>query len=163
MNTKKTFMTRILAAAWLLWAVFGQSACAATSQDRYYAHDAVEDQYGVIAPWYQGQNGQLDLRARVSAELLKRYPWVTTDRAAGTAPEYTFNSTWRVAPDGSITIPPYRSNWTDGDRGQMCARTLHAWVEYYCYTGDPEAIAHIEAVANNLVDHTIPTPTKVPQ
>jgi hypothetical protein len=126
----------------------------ATTLTRYFAHEAVEDADGVIAPWYKGQNGQCDFRVRIAAETLKRYPWVTTDRAAGTAPEYTFNSTWRIDPDGTITIPPYRSNWTDGDRGQMCARTLHAWVEYYRYTGDPAAIAHIEAVANNLVDHS---------
>ena len=27
---------------------------------KYFAHPAVEDRYGVIAPWYRGQNGQCD-------------------------------------------------------------------------------------------------------
>jgi hypothetical protein len=30
---------------------------AASRADLYYAHRAVEDRYGVIAPWYKEQNG----------------------------------------------------------------------------------------------------------
>lgn len=30
---------------------------AANVQKHYFGHDAVEDQYGVIAPWYKGQKG----------------------------------------------------------------------------------------------------------
>jgi hypothetical protein len=52
---------------------------AATSADdrkparSYFAHPAVEDLNGVIAPWYLGQNGQCDFRLRVGIETLKRY------------------------------------------------------------------------------------------
>ena len=45
---------------------------AATARKHYFAHDAVEDRNGVIAPWYNGQNGQFDLRVRIAAETLKR-------------------------------------------------------------------------------------------
>src|SRR6266513_506340 len=76
------------------------SAEAATQPKRYFAHLAVEDSDGVIAPWYPAQNGQCDFRVRIAAETLKRYPWVGLDRAIGIAPEYAFNSTWRIAPDG---------------------------------------------------------------
>jgi hypothetical protein len=48
---------------------------------RYFAHEAVEDSHGVIAPWYRGQNGQCDFRVRVAAETMKRYPWTTTENA----------------------------------------------------------------------------------
>jgi hypothetical protein len=42
---------------------------------QYFAHPATVDRYGVIAPWYQALNGQCDLRVRIAAETLKRYPW----------------------------------------------------------------------------------------
>ena len=47
---------------------------AVSSKAHYYGHDAVVDSGGVIAPWYQGLNGQCDLRVRIAAETLKRYP-----------------------------------------------------------------------------------------
>jgi hypothetical protein len=124
---------------------------AAARQKRYFAYPAVEDVHGDIAPWYTGQNGQCDLRVRIAAETLKRYPWVTRDRAIGVGPEYAFNSTWRIAPDGTITVPPM-DDWTCGDRAQMCARVILAWVEYYRYSGDPAALAHIEVVGGLLLD-----------
>jgi hypothetical protein len=34
----------------------------------------------------------------------------------------------------------------------MCARVLFAWIEYYRYSGDPAALAHLEVVANTLLD-----------
>ena len=126
----------------------------ATTQERYFAHPAVEDKHGVISPWYRGQNGQCDFRVRIAAETLKRYPWTTPDRAVAVAPEYAFNSTWRIAPDGTITVPPMK-DWTCGDRGQMCARTIFAWIEYYRYTGDPAALAHVELVGKTLLDHNL--------
>ena len=46
----------------------------AVTQPRYYAHETRHDSQGVIAPWYQGLNGQCDLRVRIAAETLKRYP-----------------------------------------------------------------------------------------
>jgi hypothetical protein len=62
----------------------------ATTLRHYYGHDAVEDRYGVIAPWYRGQNGQFDYRVRIAAETMKRYPWVGKDKAVLPAPEFVF-------------------------------------------------------------------------
>src|SRR5665213_220731 len=132
----------------LVLALEGQTA---ESQKQYFAHPAIEDSNGVIAPWYHGQNGQCDFRARIAAETLKRYPWVALDRAVGIAPEYAFNSTWRIAPDGAITAPEM-NDWKCGDRSQMCARDLFAWIEYYRYSGDPAALAQMDVVANTLLD-----------
>jgi hypothetical protein len=119
---------------------------------RYFAHPAVEDTNGVIAPWYAGQNGQCDFRVRIAAETLKRYPWVSLERAAAIAPEYAWNNTWRISADGMITIPAM-DDWTCGGRGQMCARVLSAWIDYYRYAGDPAALAHMEIVARTLLDY----------
>lgn len=38
---------------------------------RYYAHEAVEDEHGVIAPWTPAQNGPCDFRVRVAADYLR--------------------------------------------------------------------------------------------
>lgn len=57
------------------------SAATAGVQSRYYGHAAVHDRYGVIAPWYQGLNGQCDFRVRIAAETLKRYPWTARTNA----------------------------------------------------------------------------------
>jgi hypothetical protein len=139
-----------LAALILLMVVPAGSS--APAQKRYYAHEAVEDRFGVIAPWYRGQNGQCDWRVRIAAETLKRYPWTDTRRAAAAAPEYVFNGSWRIAPDGAITIPPL-NDWGNGDLGQRAAYVLSGLVDYYRYTGDPAAIAHITAQADVLLDH----------
>ncbi|UCD29076.1 MAG: hypothetical protein JSV03_00910, partial [Planctomycetota bacterium] len=72
---------------------------AATIQKRYYAHKVAEDRYGVIAPWYKGQNGQFDFRVRIAAETLKRYPWADASKAVAPAPEYFYNGRWQIAPD----------------------------------------------------------------
>src|SRR5882757_9127246 len=64
---------------------------AATARSKYFAHDAVEDRNGVIAPWYKGQNGQFDLRVRIAAETMKRYPWTTADTAVAVVPQYVLN------------------------------------------------------------------------
>src|ERR1039458_2994867 len=61
-------------------------AAAANAKARYYGHDAVMDSYGVIAPWYQGLNGQCDFRVRIAAETLKRYPWTTTNNTIAAYP-----------------------------------------------------------------------------
>lgn len=79
---------------------------AATVQKRYYAHDAVHDRHGVIAPWYKGQNGQCDFRVRIAAETLKRYPWADATKAPTPAPEFVYSGAWKIAADGTITIPP---------------------------------------------------------
>ena len=111
------------------------------SLPRYYAFEAVEDRHGVIAPWYGGQNGQLDFRVRVAAETLKRYPWATD--APSPAPHYVYNGSWRIAPDGTITIPeigtvkakrrPYvmiTSNQTRELHDALKRRCLYHWIDY---------------------------------
>ena len=57
------------------------SLSAATIKPRYYGHETVLDEHGVIAPWYRELNGQCDWRVRIAAETLKRYPWTTTNDA----------------------------------------------------------------------------------
>jgi hypothetical protein len=125
---------------------------AATRQKRYYAHDAVEDAGGVIAPWYQGQNGLCDLRVRIAAETLRRYPWIDPSRSAASVPEYLFSSFWRIAPEGAIHPRPL-DNWMNGDRGQLGSYVLRVLTEYYRYTGDPMAKAHLTLEADLLLDY----------
>jgi len=125
---------------------------AATTQKRYFAHRAVEDQYGVIAPWYKGQDGQLDFRVRVAAETMKRYPWDGKDRAVSPAPDYVYDGKWHIDSDGKITVRPM-NDWADGDLGQRAAYILDGMIDYYRYTGDPAAFGIITATANYLVNH----------
>ena len=65
---------------------------------KYFAHPAVEDRDGVIAPWYRGQNGQCDFRVRVAAETLKRYPWADKKVAVMAAPYFVFTGTGGSSP-----------------------------------------------------------------
>lgn len=134
----------------LLCLLAALTVAAAWSQapPRHYAHEAVLDANGVIAPWYRRQNGQLDLRVRIAAETLKRYPW--TERPTP-APHYVFSGAWGIAPDGTISIPPI-DNWSNGDLGQRAAYILSGLVDYYRYSGDPAAIAHIAITADALTD-----------
>ncbi len=130
----------------------GGVAGAATTLKHYHAYNAVEDQYGVIAPWYKGQNGQLDLRARIAAATMKRYPWVGRDRAVLPAPEYVYNGTWSIDAEGRITVP-VEKDWANGDLGQRAAYILASMIDYYRYAGDPAALAIVSTTANYLVDH----------
>jgi hypothetical protein len=120
---------------------------------RYYAHDEVEDRFGVIAPWYQGQNGQCDLRVRIAAETLKRYPWVGADKSVTPGPHFVFNGHWSIAADGTITVPTEVADWHDGDLGQRAAYVLASLIDYYRYAGDPEAISLLWVFADFLIDH----------
>jgi hypothetical protein len=131
-----------------------------TTLQSYYAHPAVVDRYGVIAPWYQGQNGQLDFRVRIAAETMKRYPWADTKKAVAAAPEYVFNGRWNIAPDGGITIPPL-DDWANGDLGQRAAFVLSGLVDYYRYSGDAAAIAHLTVLADTLLTYCL-TPANHP-
>lgn len=131
-----------------------QAGHAAETLDRYYAHGTVEDQYGVIAPWYQGQNGQFDYRVRIASETLRRYPWVTKKKAVGIAPEYAFNNTWRISADGTISVREIE-NWTNAGRGQGSARAMLALIDYYRYSGDPAALAQLEVVADTLINFSL--------
>jgi hypothetical protein len=138
---------------WMLSVVaagFVALTCAPTALSdgrRYYAHSAAHDRFGVIAPWYQGANGQVDWRVHVAADTLKRYPW--TDHPAP-APHYVFNGHWHIASDGTITIPPL-SDWDNGDLGQRAAYILTSLVDYYRYSGDPAALAHVAITADALL------------
>ncbi|MCX6908700.1 MAG: malectin domain-containing carbohydrate-binding protein [Verrucomicrobia bacterium] len=130
------------------------SAWAATVQDRYYGHEAVHDAHGVIAPWYRGLNGQCDLRVRIAAETLKRYPWTTATNAIAVYPHYVFTGHWKIANDGMIT-PLNTIDWHNGDLGQRATSVLNGFVDYYRYTGDPAAIAHVTYMANYVLDHCV--------
>ena len=55
----------VILAATIL-AVAAMPMLGAEVKTKYYAHSAVHDQHGVIAPWYKGQNGQCDFRLRVA-------------------------------------------------------------------------------------------------
>ncbi len=139
----------------ILVAVMGlpsPSARGQVLQKRYYAYPAVEDRHGVIAPWYKGQNGQCDFRVRIAAETLKRYPWVEPPKAVAAAPHYVYNGHWKIDPNGTITIPDLNP-WDNGDLGQRAAYVLAGFVDYYRYTGDAAAIAHLAVQVDTLLDH----------
>ena len=126
---------------------------AAESSPRYYAHPKVEDAFGVIAPWYQGQNGQCDERIRIAAETLKRYPWAGVDASVTAGPHFVFNGNWSIAADGAITIPGGVADWHNGDLGQRAAYVLASLIDYYRYSGDPAAIGMLSVFADFLIDH----------
>ncbi len=128
------------------------TATAPAKPRRYYAREGVEDAHGVIAPWYRGLNGQLDLRVRIAAETIKRYPWALPPEAVAPAPAYVYSGTWAIAADGKITVPPLR-DWDNGDLGQRAAYVLSALVDYYRYSGDAAAIAHISLLADTMIEH----------
>ena len=130
------------------------------AQKRYYGHDAVLDQYGVIAPWYKQLNGQCDLRVRIAAETMKRYPWTTEMEAVDVYPGYVFSGKWRIDPDGKIAFIK-TSDYQNGDVGQRSACVLKGMVEYYKYSGDPAAIAHLTYMGNYVLDHIL-TPENHP-
>ena len=135
---------------------------AETQLERYFAHARVEDPHGVIAPWYQGLNGQCDWRVRIAAETMKRFPWTGT-KALVDLPEYMVNGQWRIADNGTITAPdPVRpgvvAGRVDADYGYRFHYTVMAWVAYYRYTGDPAALAHLRMQCDHCLDFTL-TPT----
>ncbi|MHC4122942.1 MAG: malectin domain-containing carbohydrate-binding protein [Planctomycetota bacterium] len=143
---------------------------AATTRKQYFAHDAVEDKYGVIAPWYKGLNGQCDFRVRIAAETLKRYPWTEPNEIVD-VPAYMVNGRWGIDQNGTIkvrpldfghkqmlSVIPYAKDhlpWHSGDYGCRTYLVLSGMVDYYRYTGDPAAIAHITIQANHMLDYTL--------
>ena len=145
---------RLAAGVSLLVTLCAVRAPAQLSQARYFAHQAVEDRYGVIAPWYQGLNGQCDFRVRVTAETLKRYPWATKPKTGLPAPDYIYNGCWEIKPDGTIS-PRKPRDWDNGDLLQRCAYGMHGLVSYYRYTGDPAAIAHISMMNDVILHHAL--------
>lgn len=123
----------------------------------YYAHAVVEDDHGVIAPWYGGSNGQLDARLRMAVELYKRYPWVETDRAVQAAPHLIYNTHWRIAEDGTITIPPTHP-WMCGDLSQRALSIIQGLAAYCRYSGDPLAFVYVPLTVDYVLDWCLTDP-----
>jgi hypothetical protein len=112
----------------------------------------VLDSDGVIAPWCKGLNGQCDLRVRIAAETLKRYPRTTTNNAIAAYPDYVFSGHWQILSNGVI-VPKVTKDWDNGDLGQRATSVFLRMEDYYCYSGDPAAIAHMTYMGDFLVDH----------
>ncbi|MBN2577464.1 MAG: hypothetical protein JXB10_00545 [Pirellulales bacterium] len=123
------------------------------SGKQYFAHQAVEDRYGVIAPWYGGLNGQCDFRVRVAAETLKRYPWIDRPAAITPGPCYVFDGHWQISPEGGITTNTGLNDWDNGDLGQRSAYVLTSLANYYRYAGDPAALGPMTINADYLLDY----------
>ncbi len=128
------------------------NALGAATLPAYYAHETVQDSQGVIAPWYQGLNGQLDERVNIAVNVYKRYPWVDKPKAVMAAPDFICNSHWSIKPDGTILIPP-TTDWMCGD---LCARAwsiVKGLTAYYQYSGDPIAFIYIPLVVDYILDY----------
>lgn len=125
---------------------------AAQTHPNYYAHDVVQDRFGVIAPWHPGQNGPLDLRLRIAVEALKRYPWVDSKKAVMAAPDFIYNSHWKIEEDGTIQIPP-TNDWMCGDLSQRAWSIIKGLTAYYRYSGDPMAFLYIPLTADYILDY----------
>ena len=128
------------------------SASAGTTLKRYYAHRTAEDEHGVITPWSKGWNGPLDTRLRIAVEVLKRYPWIDTDKAVTAAPDFVYNSHWSVKDDGAILIPP-TNDWMCGDLGQRAWSIIRGLTSYYQYSGDPIAFVYIPLTVDYILDY----------
>jgi hypothetical protein len=144
----------LLAILLITLAITGCYLFSTPSKTAYFAHPAIEDQFGVIAPWYQELNGQFDLRVRISAETMKRFPW-SGPWVGPRLPNYLIGGNWKIADDGTISIP---ATARDADYGYRIYYVLYGLVDYYRYTGDPAAIAHITMQANHLLDYTLTGP-----
>ncbi|GMU21877.1 MAG: hypothetical protein AMXMBFR13_19650 [Phycisphaerae bacterium] len=127
-------------------------ASAAAEPARYFAHEVRTDRHGVIAPWYPGLNGQCDFRARIAAETMKRYPWAADPKNGPPAPDYVYNGRWSIDADGTIH-PGELQDWGNGDLTQRGAYALFGWLDYYRYTGDPAAVAHIWMIADVILNN----------
>jgi hypothetical protein len=143
--------------AWFATILLAGTTCAraedAKPVRKYFAHPAVEDRYGVIAPWYRGQNGQCDFRVRISEETLKRYPWTESGKSSMPGPHYIFNGVWNIKPDGAIAVNYNLSDWDNGDVGQRTFGLLLSQIDYYRYSGDPAALGIITMTADNAIDN----------
>src|SRR5258706_1266723 len=138
----------------IFFAAFCAIDVVAGAPARYYGHEAVLDRYGVIAPWYHGLNGQCDFRVRIAAETLKRYPWTTGTNAIPEYPAYVCSGFWQISSNGTIT-PRNPGDWGNGDLSQRATSCLNGLVDYYRYTGDAAAVAHLTYFADFLVDHCV--------
>lgn len=119
---------------------------------RYFAHAPVEDPQGVIAPWYTGQNGQLDQRVKITIDTLKRYPWALESSPA--VPYYIPNGHASVSIDGKITVGE-ETNPGNGDLVTRGYWALASWMEYYSYSGDLFALAHAQMIVDHLLKNCL--------
>ncbi len=142
----------LLAIAVIVVLTCGHEAAGATRMEKYYAHAAVEDAAGVIAPWYQGQNGQLDLRVRVSADFLKRYPWVDAGESVVAGPHWVFNPRVELADDGAIKVLAATPQM-NGNLGQRFKYITESLTRYYRYSGDPVVFGYLKIAADYLLDY----------
>ena len=147
--TNRTYLLIVV----LLIGVLVQLGFGATTQKNYFAHEAVEDEYGVIAPWYGGLNGQCDYHVRVTGETLKRYPWTDGKTHNVELPMYMVRGAWKIDNDGNIESRRWPGG--DGDYGQRAYFTISSLIYYYRYTGDPAAIAHIKLYVEHLLEYTL--------
>jgi hypothetical protein len=141
----------VLAAGCVCLTLAGR-AVASTNLPAYYAHPAVEDVHGVIAPWHQGLNGQLDERVNIAVNVYKRYPWVDRPKAVMAAPDFVYNSHWSIKPDGAILIPP-TTDWMCGDLCQRAWSIVKGLTAYYQYSGDPIAFIYIPLTVDYILDY----------
>jgi hypothetical protein len=146
----------ILMAAGLIMAAAAAGRPAATLK-QYYAHPAVEDRFGVIAPWHMGLNGPLDERIRIAAEVYKRYPWAGLDQAVMAAPHIVYNTHWSITPDGTITVPP-TDPWMCGDLSQRALSIIQGLTKHYAYSGDPLAFVYIPLTCDYILDYCLTGP-----
>jgi hypothetical protein len=121
---------------------------------QYYAQPVVEDRYGVIAPWYKGQNGQLDERIRIAAEVYKRYPWVDSNQAVMAAPHMVYNTHWTITPDGTIGIQA-NDNWMCGELSNRSLSIIQGLTKYYAYSGDPLAYIYVPLTVDYILDYCL--------
>ena len=143
----------------VLWLI-GHHGLGAERQAYYYAHEAVLDKHGVIAPWYRGQNGLIDLRVQVAAEFLKRYPWADTSESVMAGPHWIFNARVDMNEDGAITVLP-ATDMMNGNLGQRFKYITESMIRYYRYTGDPSVFGYLRIAADFLLDHYM-TPSEHP-
>ena len=146
------FILALSEAALLICAASAWAADAKPAH-KYFAHPVAEDHFGVIAPWYRGQNGQCDLRVRIAEETLKRYPWTEPGKSVMPGPHFIFNGCWSIKADGTININPAVSDWDNGDVGQRAISLLLGQTDYYRYSGDPAALGIIAMTANYVLDY----------
>jgi len=137
-----------------IFAMCIKAAQAELSLPRYFAHNTLEDKYGVIAPWYDKQNGQFDFRVQVAAELLYRYPWANTDNSAMAGPHYIFNPRLKIDPNGTLEVLE-ATDHMNGRIGQRFKYLSEGLTRYYRYSGDPRAIAHLKIGAGFILEYCL--------
>ena len=115
--------SRLLLVAILLWPV---CATAADPQvvKKYFAHPAVEDRDGVIAPWYRGQNGQCDFRVRDRGRDAQALSLGRQGRGRHGGAAFRLHRNVGIKPDGTILVSPKLDNWMFADVGQRSVSTL---------------------------------------